>query len=113
MLYQEKYTLAIYHYKRSLAINSQNPVIYCTMANALHKTQEFHEALKALDEVKEHRNIQLKSQVGVVFYYSVFGVFVFVVVFCIYLSHLFHETISCNNVFRFSFSTFFSLFIHL
>ena len=47
-LRQEKYSLAQYHYRRALAINPQNPVLYCQLGNVLHKTKNCEEALEML-----------------------------------------------------------------
>ena len=40
--------MAQYHYRRALAINPQNPVLYCQLGNVLHKTKNCEEALEML-----------------------------------------------------------------
>mgnify|MGYP003322610708 CR=1 FL=1 len=47
-LRQEKYQLAEYHYRRALAINPQNPILYCQLGAVLHKTKKNEEALRML-----------------------------------------------------------------
>ena len=48
-LRQEKYQLAEYHYRRALAINPQNPILYCQLGAVLHKTKKNEEALRMLE----------------------------------------------------------------
>ena len=40
--------MAEYHYRKALAINPQNPVLYCQLGNVLHKTKNCEEALEML-----------------------------------------------------------------
>eukprot|EP00954_Amorphochlora_amoebiformis_P002551 200790-Amorphochlora_amoeboformis.AAC.1 len=49
---QEKYGLAAYHFRRALAINPRNTVLYCYLGMVLHANEQYEEALEMLSQAE-------------------------------------------------------------